>query len=87
MAEVRELIGIYNPITERHVKDIVGRLDTVYSFSINSADENSSTATRYGIKYFPTFLLMKNGAILSKKVGKYNINMYKEWVTNFSWDN
>ena len=86
MAQVRELIGVYNPTTELHVKDIVGRLDTVYSFSINSADENSSTATRYGIKYFPTFLLIKNGAILSKKVGKYNINIYEEWITNYGWD-
>ena len=86
MTEVRELIGIYNPTTERHVKDIVGRLDAVYSFSTKLADESRSTATRHGIKYFPTFLLMKNGAILSKKVGKYNINTYKEWVTNYSWD-
>ena len=86
MTEVRELIGIYNPVTELHVKDIVSRLDIKYNFSTSSGDENSSIATRYGIIHFPTFLLMKNSAILSKKVGKYAFDTYEEWITNYSWD-
>lgn len=86
MAEVRELIGIYNSITELHVKELVNRLDIKYNFSTSSMDENSSIATRYGITHFPTFLLMKNNSILSVKKGKYPINKYEEWITNYSWD-
>ena len=86
MTEVRELIGIYNPVTELHVKEVVNKLDKKYNFSSSSVDENSSTAELYGIRHFPTFLLMKNNAVLSVKRGKYLINKYEEWVTNYSWD-
>ena len=88
MSETRKIIGCYNVdgvSTEGHVKDVIGWMDATYSFTTEAINEIDSRS-EYGINRFPTFIMLKNGAILSKRQGKFTKDVYQKWLGNYSWD-
>lgn len=85
MADTKKIIGIYENSMESHVKDIVSQLDSTYSVDVEAQSEFEEVALKHSVNKFPTFIMFKNGAKLSVKIGKYNINDYKQWVVDYGW--
>tara|TARA_B100001778_G_scaffold41514_1_gene29837 strand:+ start:110 stop:379 length:270 start_codon:yes stop_codon:yes gene_type:complete len=88
MAETRKIVGCYNVegvSTESHVKDITSWINSTHSITIQNLNEADSKAS-YGVNRFPTFIMIKNGAVLAKKQGKYMKDAYQKWIEDYGWD-
>ena len=87
MAETRKIVGCYNVegiSTEGYVKEILDWFSSSYSITTQSLSEEDSKAS-YGVTRFPCFIMIKNGAVLAKKQGKYMKNDYQQWIENYGW--
>ena len=83
-----KIVGIYNVdgiSMEDHVKDVVGQLNSLYSVDVEAQSNEGETATRYGIRTFPTFMLIKNGVKLATKSGKCFVSDYQKWIDDHGW--
>ncbi len=64
------------PILESIAADMAGRL-TIAKINV---DENQITPSRYGVRGIPTFILFRNGQVVSTKVGALPRKQLYEWV-------
>ena len=65
-----------SPVLEQLAREYAGRLKLV---KVNS-DVSPSTSRRFEVQAIPTLLLMKGGAVLSRRVGAAPVSTLRAWV-------
>ena len=65
------------PVLEELDKEFKGENVEFFKFNI---DEEANLAARYGIRSIPTFLLFKNGAIISQQAGALPKDTLRAWI-------
>ncbi len=64
------------PVLEEVEKDLEGKI-TVERVNV---DENSQKAQKYGVMSIPTFVLVKDGEEVDRKIGAMNKEQFEAWV-------
>ena len=64
------------PVLDEIAKEKAGKL-TIAKVNI---DENPNTPQKYGVRGIPTLLLIKNGQVVSTKVGSLPKSKLVEWI-------
>lgn len=69
-----------NPILEALAKTYEGKI----KFVKLNIDDNTETASKYGIRSIPTLLLFKNGKKIDMKLGVSDEGSLKKWLDELS---
>lgn len=87
----RKIIGIYNFYgmnLKNNVEKTVSKLQADFThLNIQVQNSEGEAATYFGVNRFPTFLFIKNDAILLQVTGKYMYDHYFNQVMNLGWNN
>jgi thioredoxin len=62
-------------------EELAKELSTTYTFAQLNVDESRELAIQFGVSSVPTFVFMKNGAIIGKEVGYMSKEDLKAKIT------
>lgn len=82
----KKVVGIYNLEgceNKIFVDTVLATLQSCCNIETQVNTCKCDFTKKYGINTFPTFLLLKNNAILSVKAGRYDMSTYVSWINNY----
>jgi thioredoxin 1 len=70
---------VMKPIFTELEEEMKGKVE----FKKVDVDAEGAEASKYGVVSIPTFVILKNGAEVSRKSGAMPKNVLKDWVANY----